>query len=275
MKNPEVYQVFAIRYAHLENRKRHDNFIATDFHDHEMPLDYFVWALVNARRTIVVDTGFDHSEGKKRGRQLLRLPAEGLSLLGIDATTVEEVIITHLHYDHAGTTQAFPKARFHLQDLEMAYATGRFMCHEPFKQAYSVEHVVAFVQHLYDNRVTFHEGDAELFPGVSVHLMGGHTRGLQAVRVFTQRGWVVLASDASHFYENMEAVRPFPIVYHVGEMVEGYTKLRALADSPEHIIPGHDPLVMKRYPAPNPDLEGIVAQLHVPPKTEENPIEEP
>jgi glyoxylase-like metal-dependent hydrolase (beta-lactamase superfamily II) len=85
--------------------------------------------------------------------------------------------------------------------------------------------------------------------------------GLQVVRVATRRGWVVLASDASHFYANMEEIRPFPIVYSVADMVEGYRKLRALADSPAHLIPGHDPLVLERYPAPSKELKGIAVRL--------------
>jgi glyoxylase-like metal-dependent hydrolase (beta-lactamase superfamily II) len=109
--------------------------------------------------------------------------------------------------------------------------------------------------------VRFHDGDAELFPGVSLHLIGVHTMGLQVVRVATRRGWVVLASDASHFYANMEQARPFPIVWSVADMVDGYAKLRSLAESPAHIIPGHDPLVMQRYPAPSKALEGIAIRL--------------
>lgn len=267
MQESEMYEVFAVRYAHLEERKRQDNFITTDLHDSPMPIDYYVWALINENRSIIVDTGFNHEEAEKRGRHLIRLPEEGLSLVGIDTKTIEDVIITHLHYDHAGSTQAFPQARFHLQDLEMAYATGRYMRYKPFQHAFSVEHIVEFVRHLYAGRVVLHEGDEELFPGVSIHHIGGHTMGLQSVRVFTKRGWVVLASDASHFYENMETVSPFPIVYNVGEMVEGYAKLRSLAESAEHVIPGHDPLVMKRYPAPQPALEGIAVRLDVSPST--------
>ena len=85
--------------------------------------------------------------------------------------------------------------------------------------------------------------------------------GLQVVRVATRRGYVVLASDASHFYANMDEARPFPIVYNVADMMEGWAKLRSLADSPEHVIPGHDPLVLERYPAPSRELQGIVARL--------------
>ncbi len=85
--------------------------------------------------------------------------------------------------------------------------------------------------------------------------------GLQAVRVATRRGAVVLASDATHLYANMEQTRPFPIVWSVAGMVEGYARLRALAQSAAHIIPGHDPLVLERYPAPSAELKGIVARL--------------
>jgi glyoxylase-like metal-dependent hydrolase (beta-lactamase superfamily II) len=109
--------------------------------------------------------------------------------------------------------------------------------------------------------VRFHDGDAEIAPGISVHLIGGHTMGMQAVRVKTRRGWLVLASDASHFYANMEEVRPFPIVWSVADMVEGYRKLRSLAESAAHIIPGHDPLVMQRHPAASKALEGIAVRL--------------
>jgi glyoxylase-like metal-dependent hydrolase (beta-lactamase superfamily II) len=59
----------------------------------------------------------------------------------------------------------------------------------------------------------------------------------------------------------MEEKRPFPIVYNVGDMVEGWRRAHALADSPAHVIPGHDPLVMERYLAPAPALRGIVVRL--------------
>ena len=85
--------------------------------------------------------------------------------------------------------------------------------------------------------------------------------GLQMVRVRTRRGFVVLASDASHFYANMEQGRPFPVLYSVAETLEGYRRAYALASSCAHVIPGHDPLVLERYPAPSPELKGWVARL--------------
>src|SRR5690606_28048223 len=130
-----------------------------------------------------------------------------------------------------------PAATFHIQDAEPAYATGRCMCHAPLRLPYDVEDVVNLVRKVYAGRVAFHDGTAQLAPGLSVHLIGGHTAGLQAVRVLTRRGWVVLASDASHLYGNMLRGIPFPVVYNVGDMLEGHRAVRALADSDDHVVP--------------------------------------
>jgi glyoxylase-like metal-dependent hydrolase (beta-lactamase superfamily II) len=72
---------------------------------------------------------------------------------------------------------------------------------------------------------------------------------------------VVVASDAAHFYANIEEDRPFSIVTDLPQMYGAFDIIRKLAPSPEHIIPGHDPLVMERYPAARPELAGIVARL--------------
>jgi glyoxylase-like metal-dependent hydrolase (beta-lactamase superfamily II) len=255
-----VYEIYAVKYAH-HARRAAENFIGGDPHDGPMPLDYFVWLVRGGGRELVVDTGFSAAVAARRGREHLRCPTEGLRLLGVEAAAVKDVVITHLHYDHVGNFELFPGAMLHLQDLEMRYATGRYMDHECFRGAFDVEDVVGMVRRVYEGRVRFHDGDAELMPGVSLHLVGGHTMGLQVVRVATRRGAVVLASDASHFYANMEQVRPFPLVWSVGAMVDGYRRLRELAESPAHIVPGHDPLVMQRYPAASSALEGIAVRL--------------
>jgi glyoxylase-like metal-dependent hydrolase (beta-lactamase superfamily II) len=254
------YEVYAIKYAH-HARRASENFIGGDPHDGPMPLDYFVWLIRGDGREVVVDTGFSSAVARKRGRDHLRCPTDGLKLLSCDAAKVKDVVITHLHYDHVGNFDLFPAATLHLQDVEMHYATGRHMGEERHRFAYEVEEVVGMVRRVYENRVRFHNGDGEIAAGISLHLIGGHTMGMQAVRVATRRGWVVLASDASHFYANMEQTRPFPIVFSVPDMVAGYDRLRSLAASPGHVIPGHDPLVMQRYPAPSKALEGIVVRL--------------
>src|SRR3546814_8736850 len=72
------------------------------------------------------------------------------------------------------------------------------------REAYSMESVTDLVRALYEDRVGFVAGTTELAPGISLHHVGGHTDGLQVVRVWTRRGWVVLASDAAHLYRSEE-----------------------------------------------------------------------
>ena len=266
MTADDVYEVYAIRYATLA-RKASDNFIGGDPHEEASPLDYFVWLARSPSRTFVIDTGFETGAATRRGRQMLLSPDAGLKRLGVTAAEVRDVIVTHLHYDHVGNFAMFPRATFHLQDAEMQYATGRHMAHAVFSHAYEVEEVLGMVREVYKGRVRFHDGDAVLAPGLSVHLIGGHTMGIQSVRIHTRVGWIVLASDATHLYANMCEVRPFPIVYNVGDMVEGYRRLRELAGDPRHIVPGHDPLVMQRYPAAGPGLEGVAVRLDAEPKS--------
>jgi len=258
------YEVYAIKYASREARRK-QHFIGGDPHDGPMAMDYFVWLVRNADRTYVVDTGFGAEVAAKRGRTLQRTPAEGLALLDCDVNVVKDVILTHLHYDHVGTFDSFPVAQFHLQDDEMAYATGRHMRHGQFNHGYEVDEVVGMVRMVYKDRVSFYNGEAELAPGITIHRIGGHTHGVQCVRVNTRRGWVVLASDTSHYYEHFEKNRLFTTMFNLGEAVDGYATLKRLAASPRHIIPGHDPLVMERYPAVSAALDGIAVRLDADP----------
>ena len=146
----------------------------------------------------------------------------------------------------------------------MSYATGPCMCHNHLRYPFTGEHICDMVRHVYSGRVIFHEGDGEVAPGITVHKIGGHSRGLQCVRVMTSSGPVVLASDCSHFYENFEKGKVFPITIDIGNVLDGYNKLRALAASPRHVVPGHDPLVLQRYPALNSQTQGIAHRLDLP-----------
>ncbi len=259
-----TYEIVAIRYATKPERTAGSNFLFPDDHDAPMPIDYYVWAITGGGRTIVVDTGFSPATAARRGSRLLRTTPEALALAGIEAAAVKDVILTHLHYDHAGCMDAFPAATFHLQDAEMAFATGRCMCHPPLRFPMDIDDVCTAVRNVFADRVRFHDGTGTVAPGITLHLVGGHTGGLQVVRVPTARGHVVLASDAAHFYANMTRRNPFPLVVDVGRMMEGWRICEELADGPDHIIPGHDPLVLQRFPhAPG---QPEVALLHEPPQ---------
>jgi len=262
----DIHELYAVRYAH-HDRQSPENFIGGDPHDILQPLAYFVWAIVGPHGRFVVDTGFDERMARERGRTITRPVGEGLSALDIRPDAVADVIVSHMHYDHAGNHDLFPRARYHLQDVEMAYSTGRHMCHDVIRYPFDAEDVVAMVRKVFTGRVVFHDGTEELAPGITVHRIGGHSKGLQCVRVKTRRGHVVLASDATHLYAHVNEGRVFPVTYSVAETLEGYETLRKLAESPDHIVPGHDPQVLERYPAAKPSLDGWIVRLDVEPRT--------
>jgi glyoxylase-like metal-dependent hydrolase (beta-lactamase superfamily II) len=238
------------------------NFLAPDPHETAaQDLDYFVWLIRGGGHDILVDTGFNAEEAKLRGRNLTVDPVDALERFGVSASVIRDVIVTHLHYDHAGNLDRFPNARFHLQEREMSYATGRCMCNGMLRHPFSVENVTLMVRHVYGERVSFHSGDGEVAPGVTVHRVGGHSDGLQVVKVATGRGSVVLASDATHYYANLQRRSPFPIVYNIGDMAIGWETVERLAGHPDRFIPGHDPIVAEIYPRASDKVDAFALHL--------------
>jgi len=173
-----------------------------------------------------------------------------------------------MHYDHAGNLELFPNARFHIQDEEMAFVTGRPMTHASLRHSFRLDDVLEMVRLIYGDRAVFHAGDElDFMPGIELYHMPGHTPGLMSVRVHTKRGWVVVASDAAHYYESLDPERETPFLTHESlfQQLESFRRLRKIAPTPQHIVPGHDPLVFKRYPPVSPELEGIAVRLDVAP----------
>lgn len=254
------FRVYAVRYA-TRDASSSEHFYGGDPHEAPMPMDYFVWATVSGEHAVVIDTGFTADVAARRGRRHLLCPTEALAEIGIDSRQVSVVILTHLHYDHIGNLQRFPAAQFVVQEKEMAFWTGRYAGRPHFRGIIEEEDILYLVRENFRGRLRFVSGSEEIVPGIEVHRVGGHSAGLQVVSVSTGRGKVVLASDATHFYANLEQDKPFSVVQDLAQMYGAFDIVRSLADSPAHIVPGHDPLVMKRYPPARDGLEGAAVRI--------------
>ena len=207
-------------------------------------------------RSVVVDLGFTEAVGTSRGRQFLRCPSRGLATIDIDCAKVEHVILSHFHYDHVGNYALFPRATFYVQDAEMAFYTGRHAGQGAFRRSVEIDDVCALVRLNYEERVVFVDGEREILPGIRVVKVGGHTAGMQIVTVQTSRGQAVLASDASHYYRNLEEGIPFNTLHDLPGMYRAFEQIRERAGAPDLIVPGHDPLVLERL---KPVADGIVS----------------
>jgi glyoxylase-like metal-dependent hydrolase (beta-lactamase superfamily II) len=258
-------RVYAVRYAHREAR-RGEHFYGpspVDAHDGPMPMDYFLWAIVgDDAPPVVVDAGFRPETAERRGRRMVADPIAVLAALGVDAAEVRDVVLTHLHYDHSGYLGAFPRARFWVQDAELAFWTGRHAARGEIGRIVEPPDIVELVRLNFERRVRFVDGDEEMAGGIALHRVGGHAPGLQVVSVDTADGPLVLASDAAHFYANLEEDRPYAIVHSLPGMYAAFDRVRALAGGDdERIVPGHDPLVLERYAPASAALEGRAVDL--------------
>lgn len=259
------YGLFAVRYARIELPA---SLCYLDWPDDGavQDLDFFFWVLKDPRGAVVIDTGFNPDVAAARFRRASLEPTKALDILGVDPRMVSDVIMTHLHYDHAGNSNLFPNARFHVQVAEMAFATGPEMTDPATAHHYAAADIKRFVDLVYSGRVVFHAGEGEVLPGVTLHPVPGHTDGLQVVRIETPEGPSVLASDALHFYASMREGRPFTVARDPAQKLRGYKTLQRLAGTNGRIIAGHDPEVMRCFPdrAGHPDIAHIHGQSAVP-----------
>lgn len=258
----QTYEVYAIKYA-TRDAKAHDHFHGNiDPHEnYAMPMDYFIWVAKSAQHTVVIDVGFTKEVADQRKRNFLRCPIKTLESLGIKAEDVPYVIITHMHYDHVGNLEKFPNATFVLQETEMAFWTGKYASRKGYRNLIEVKDVLHLVEENFAGRIEFVSGSKEIVPGITVYNAGGHSAGLQFVKVQTEKGNVILASDVSHFYKNIEEDRPFTVVHNLADMYHAFDLVRSVSDSSSIIVPGHDPIVMERFPAVSPELEGIIVKI--------------
>ena len=241
-----IWQVFAIRYAGIA-LPRTSCFLGVPDSGLTQPLDFFFWVVAGQGRVIVIDTGFEADVAHRRNRIAEMAPAQALAVLGVDPGTVETVILTHLHYDHAGNTGLFPKARFHLQQAELEYATGA--AHNgPAAHHYAPEDLARITALIQAGRVELAQGDVAVAPGIRVILIPGHTAGQQVVQVMTADGPLVIASDAAHFYAGLRDGKPFPVNSDLAAKHAGYARIRELAAGSDRIVAGHDPEVLRLFP---------------------------
>jgi len=159
-----------------------------------------------------------------------------------------------LTLDHWAGHSLFPNAEFWIQGEEVAFWTGPFGRTPAFRGSANVDALAHLVTLNYANKIRIVEGDHEVWPGIRVHRVGGHTAGLQIVTVETRRGTVVLTSDASHFYHNVETRQPVQIITSLPEMLTAFETIDTLAGSAKLIVAGHDPQVAERFKPVEPGI---------------------
>jgi glyoxylase-like metal-dependent hydrolase (beta-lactamase superfamily II) len=247
-----MYEVYALKYGERDTTAC--QFFYRESSHEPITLHYFVWLILGGPHPVLVDTGFLSDDARERGIRNYVSPAAMVERAGVKAADVPMALITHLHYDHWAGHSLFPAAEFWIQRDEVAFWTGPFARYQAFQGSANVNALARLVSLNYGNRVRMIEGDREILPGIRVHRVGGHTAGLQIVTVETARGPVVLTSDASHFYRNVERRQPVQIITNLPEMLTAFETIDALAGPARLVVAGHDPDVAQRFHAVEPGI---------------------
>lgn len=244
-------EVIVVRYGTRQTTKSecYYNFGAYREPDAAMTMDYFFWIFRSAEQTIVIDTGFSPEAAIARKRQPVVAPADALTRLGIDPKEVKLLVLTHAHYDHAGNLGLYPNAKIVMSRKEFEF-WGTDMGKRP-QYGHHIDPLdIERIQALHrEGRITLLDTPQNtLIPGIELYELGGHTPGQMAVVVEMPEGPVILASDAIHYYDELEQDRPFAVLDSLADMYRGYERIREWLQRPGAVvIPGHDPDVMNRF----------------------------
>jgi glyoxylase-like metal-dependent hydrolase (beta-lactamase superfamily II) len=238
------YKIYTLYYGKRDATTA--DYFLDDISNIPIGMGYYLWVATNGENTVVIDLGYHEDVGERRGRTLVRPPAELLDKIQMDPKTVQHAIVTHLHWDHVGGYALFPKARLYLQERELQFWTSSRL--PEWQSSVEEEELVAVVRLHFHGRLGLCDGAREIVPGITVHHVGGHTMGSQIVQVETARGTAVVASDAAKLYRNFIDGIPQPRSHSVTDQMNGYALINWLASTQDLIIPGHDPEAMRRLP---------------------------
>ncbi|MGA3018839.1 MAG: N-acyl homoserine lactonase family protein [Bryobacteraceae bacterium] len=252
------YEIYAIRYATLADFPV-SSLVAGADPSRKMDIAMMVWLVRGNGHTILVDSGFYREQFLRQWhpKDFVK-PSEAIARVGLQPEDITDVVITHMHWDHADGMNLFPKARIWIQKDELEYYAGTAWQSRNTHGGIDPDDILAAVKLNTQGRVTLVNGDAqEIFPGITCYLGGKHTYASQYLGISTAQGTVVLASDNMYLYENLDKHAPIAQTIDAESNLRAQDRMKRLAADPRLIIPGHDPAVMTRFPNPQPGVAKI------------------
>lgn len=252
------YEVYAIRYGTLKDFPV-AGLVAGADRSRKMDIAMMVWLVKGNGHNILVDSGFYRARFFVQWQVADYVkPSDAVRRAGLKPEEITDLIVTHMHWDHADGMDLFPNARIWIQKDELEYYAGEAWQSRRTHGGIDPEDVLTLVKRNTEGRVTLVNGDAqEIMPGVTCYIGGKHTYASQYVVVNTAAGNVVLASDNVYLYENLEKHVPIAAALDAASNLRAQDRMKQLAANPKLIIPGHDPAVMTNFPNPEPGVAKI------------------
>jgi glyoxylase-like metal-dependent hydrolase (beta-lactamase superfamily II) len=242
-----AYEVYAIRYATLKDFSV-GGLVAGEDRARKLDIAMMIWLIKGGGHNILFDCGFYRDQFMKQWHPAdYEKPSVAVERAGLKAGDITDVIISHIHWDHADGFDLFPNAKIWIQKDELEYYAGEAWNGKK-RTAADPDDIVGLVKLNTQGRVGLVNGDAqEILPGITAYIGGKHTFQSQFIGVKITGGTVVLASDNVYLNENMEKHKPIAATLDADSNLRAQDRMKDIASNPKLIIPGHDPAVMKNF----------------------------
>jgi glyoxylase-like metal-dependent hydrolase (beta-lactamase superfamily II) len=246
------YEVYALSYGVFPGYGV-SNLIAGADKERKIDLQMMIWLIKGpGGKNILVDTGCYHDKYVKGlGITSFIKPSETIAKLGLKPEDITDVIISHMHWDHADGMDLFPNAKVWIQNDEFAYYTGAAWQPGGKHGGIDQDDVLTLVKLNMAGKVNLIDGDGkEIIDGVTVYTGGRHTFASQFVGVRSAVGTIVIASDNMYLYENLAKHLPIAQTFDADSNLKAQDRMKQIASRPDLIVPGHDPEVFIKFPKP-------------------------
>lgn len=243
-----AYNVFALKYAGPFTSPVAKVLLDTDW-DETIDRYYFFWVVRGGGKTVVVDCGVRPAWAAQKSLTGYVSPETVLARIGISAATVEHLILTHIHQDHAAGLELFPAARIYVQRQEFEFwAADPIAKRKPFARVSDPVVIEQLGNLRGSERLALIDGDQQILPGIELLLTPGHTPALQSVAIQTGKGLVVLTSDCAHVHQSFEVDLPSSLITDLPGWMRSYAKLREKVGGDLSLLfPGHDKDMLVQY----------------------------
>lgn len=253
-----IYEIYAVKYAGPLTSSVAKVFWNTDW-EKQMERNYYIWVVKGKDEILIVDCGVAPALAQERQIPGYINPVNVLARIGIEASLVKRVVITHVHFDHINGIELFPNATFYIQEKEFNFWIKDPMARKPpflmLTDPVGNSHLAKLEKM---NRLALIQGDQTILPGIELLLAPGHTPGLQAVSVQTSKGTAILGSDCAHLFRNYEEEIPSCFITDMIAWMKSYDKLKSKVSSSSLLFPGHDLKMSTQYPKVAEDITQLV-----------------
>lgn len=251
---PPKYEVYALKFAAIGQALPLSVVVLNAPAKDTVNAVFMVWLIKgNNGKNILVDAGFLSDVAEAKGNlkvQNFTRPDSMLTKVGLKASDITDIILTHPHWDHADVVDLFPNAQVWIQKEDYNYCIGAAW-QKGGNPDFNKRDIRKLIELNLAGKLTLVDGDyKEIIPGIKVYTGSRHTFNSQYVLVKSGTDKIILASDNVYTYYNLEHLKSAPAnaTFDTTAYAKEMIRMKTLASDSKFIIPGHDALLFSKFP---------------------------